>query len=286
MDNEPSVENIEEREKGSSEEKGHGILHPEHYDQPPVPREDEVEVFMDNGVAVATNIKPRKVGVWSFEYFYTPVFKAQMARSILILFVSLALSMTLFIGIGVTWYSVITNIVFALMLVITILNYLGIGLFNRPSYMPSVLSFLISSIPIKGYSEDKVESIRKTIMGDSYRTPEERLAEEQSSQENDDSGDDENTDDHDVVDLVEDVNSQGHSSPATILTRWMRLDDVRWNEDDLYDHAGGLLTRHQVKMLLKDSSSMWEDDDVLSVIAQLTDTAPEDWSQVYTQWKE
>ncbi len=285
------------------------VFSPEYYDQPPMPTPEEVDwVRSDAGDVIVTGIQPRNVDNWKFEYFHDPLFKAQLARSIVFLTIVLVLSMLMIAAVGIEVYSVFPPIVFALLLAAFTFQYFGIGPLNRPAYVPNFVLRLVDLVPVSGYTENRAEQMREIVMGDDYVPPEQRNQDEDDEEEDMDEfemvdtsgvfselfGIEEDTEDKEeqevqepeyavdpVEQYVDDV-----ASPATILTTWMNDDSLMLTKEALHEMADGSLSTYDIDMLLEDNMTMWKNPNVVASLAHITQTHPSQWDEAVANWEE
>lgn len=234
------------------------LFSPEGYEYPPEPDEDDfIYEKSENGDEVIVGIKPRRIGKNRFEYFYSPQYKARLAKclvAMLVLFFIMLMS-TVFI------YADKAAIIFMVVLVLVMLNvfirYSGVGIAGRPvPVIPFLSSFVASMGNVQEGSDSETEedNDEEVSSGEIYVTP------------------------------IEDVRN-GNPSPATILTRWMN-NEARWTEDDIIENSGGVINRTVVKMLFKNNHEIWTDEDILDTLSSITGSHPKQWVEVYNKWEQ
>lgn len=217
--------------------------------------------ILDDGTLIP---EPSIKDTWSCKYYYSPGYKAHLFRSIFIvmlimfMLVTFLFTSTLYIEVG------FTLLVMIALFVNIIFRYYDLAIYNRPMPMIPVLSIFFYK----------------------YFTNEYDIAEDNNSDI-----DEEKQDEHqgyivqnNTIDPVEDVRD-GNPSPATILTRWMNSDDVKWRAEDIIENSGGIIDNFTLKMLLKDNDDAWTDEEIVDNLSIITGSNPLQWSRAYENWK-
>lgn len=269
-----------------SKDKNYSVFNPKYYPDTPAPPSKNIITELDEqGNNSVVNIKPKRTGAWSFEYYFSPLFKAQLAKLITFLIIifpiSLLSSMTLYNKIP----AIIITFIVAIMIIHALLLHQGIGIGKIPAPQPILLSWIVSKIPVKGYTESPIETSRRILQGENYTGPEEREMRKNATEKRYDF-DNYSLSDNQKEESIEVVNNynNGNPSPATILTNWMNNDSVKWTEEDLHDNAGGLFSRFDISLLLEDNESIWRDSEKIEILSEITGTSPSQWEEAYEKW--
>lgn len=285
------------------ENENYSIFDPRHYEEPPRPPNKNILTSKnENGEEFVTGIKPKQTGVWKFEYYFSPLFKAQLAKFMFIITLTFPLILLSIITMTHNTSALIVLGICILMLINSFLLYSGggIGRFPAPQLLP--LTWIVSKIPIKGYTPSLIEQFLQFVQKNEYVGPEERqrIAKEIQDnkkvkrksflrrliEDNDEEQQDDATDNtYDIVEEDESNNSTEYPSPATILTNWMNLDEVQWDEKELHERAGGMLSRYDIKLLLSDNEIIWNDTEKIDVLSKITGTNTKQWEEAYNKWK-
>lgn len=277
----------------------YSILDPRHYENPPKPPNKNIITRKnDKGEEFVTGIKPKQTGVWKFEYYFSPLFKAQLAKFMFIIVLTLPLVLLSVITMTHNISALIVLAICVLMLINTFLLYSGSGLGSFPAPQLLPLTWLVSKVPIKGYTPSLIEQFLQFTQQDEYLGPEERQKRAREIQKNkkskrksflrnlleENNENKFNEDNYDIT-VENNVSRENNPSPATILTNWMNLDEVQWDENDLHERAGGMLSRYDIKLLLSDNESIWKDSEKIDVLSKITGTNTKQWEEAYNKWK-
>lgn len=272
-----------------SKDKNYSVFNPQYYPETPTPPSKNIITELDEqGNNSVINIKPKRTGAWSFEYYFSPLFKAQLAKLITFLIIIFPISLLSSITLYNKTPAIIITFIVAIMIIHTLLLHQGVGIGKIPAPQPIILSWIVSKIPVKGYTESPIETSRRILQGENYNGPEER--ELRKSRRNTiyekDILDNSSLSDNQKEDSIEVVNNynNGNPSPATILTNWMNNDSVKWTEEDLHDNAGGLFSRFDISLLLEDNESIWKDPEKIEILSEITGTSPSQWEEAYEKW--
>ena len=210
--------------------------------------------------------EPSVQDTWSCKYYYSPGYKAHLFRTIFILMLIMFMLLT-FLFTSSLYFEIGFALLFiAVLLVNVVFRYYDLAIYNRHMPMIPVVSMFFYKFFTNEYEPQKDDE-----------------------EDGDDIG--EEDDDYDgyvvhnnTIDPVENIKN-GNPSPATILTRWMNSEDVRWKAEDLIENSGGIIDAFTLKMLLKDNEDAWTDEDIVDNISIITGSNPMQWNNAYQKWK-
>lgn len=217
--------------------------------------------MLEDGTLIAD---PKVEGKWSCKYYYPPGYKAHLFRSIFLLMllifmlITFLFTSTLYFEIGFT-----LSIIVALF-VNVIFRYYDLAVFGNPMPMIPGASMFFYKFFTNEYAPQ--EEDEEDEEDEEYEGYEGYIVE------------------NNTIDPVEDVKN-GNPSPATILTRWMNSEDVRWTSEDLIENSGGFIDSFTLKMLLKNNEDAWTDEEIVDNISIITGSNPIQWINAFNDWK-
>lgn len=244
-----------------------GIFSPKYYSE--VEPEDDDLIFEEtkNGDLEVVGVKPRMVKPWFFEYFYTPNYKAQLARFIPVILIFGLFSAGAISIMGNHWISIAVGAITLLLLANILFRYAGVGLYKVP--MPRIP--LLSNI-----SENLAEA---QLVDDTEGN--------HSGEENEEEGDSINSDtilEKGKEEKKTQPKKEEHPSPASILSNWMdNVADI--TQADLIEASNGFLDQADIHMLMLNNKRTWNDNKVLDVLSKITGSNPDQWKEAYALWE-
>ena len=241
---------------------------PFYYDEPDIP--DEAISIVDGKEIV----KPQVTGKWECEYYYSPQRKVVMAQHLAMGFTGIFLSLSAIFDNAAG--GILSFILLAILVTNVFFRYTGLALYNRP--MPELP---IPSIDIFGNVINTISEFRESMAKE--REDKKRRKEQSRKQEEFDEYKEEN---HSTmyVDPVDDY-SGDYPSPATILSDWMNS-VAQMTKGDLVEASDGRINNFVATMLLKDNPEVWDDDDIVDSLAQVTSSHPSEWKKARDSWRE
>lgn len=219
--------------------------------------------ILDDGTLIP---EPNVKDTWLCKYYYSPGYKAHLFRSIFILMpimfmlITFLFTSTLYIEVGFA-LSVIT-----ILFINIIFRYYDLAIYKRPMPMIPALSMFFYKYFTNEYDLEEVNNNDSDIDEDQKNEYQGYVVE------------------NNTIDPVEDVRD-GNPSPATILTRWMNSEEVRWRAEDIIENSGGTIDNFILKMLLKDNHEAWTDEEIVDNISIITGSNPLQWNRTYEKWK-
>ena len=232
-----------------------GKNYEEHFEEP------EDFQILEDGTLVP---EPSVQDTWACKYYYSPGYKAHLFRMIFILMLIMFMLVTFLFTSSLYFEVGFALFVISVLLVNVVFRYYDLAIYNRPMPMIPVVSIFFYKFFTNEYELQK------------------------DNDEDNIEDDDEYTGyivHNNTIDPVENVKN-GNPSPATILTRWMNSDDVRWRAEDLIENSGGIIDTFTLKMLLKDNEDAWTDEDIVDNISIITGSNPMQWNDAYRKWKD
>lgn len=238
-----------------------------YYSDPDIPREAKI----DDGFGGKT-VVPQVVDKWRCHYYYSARRKAKMATHLAMGILAVVLSI---VAVANQVQGGILSLILFLILTINVFfRYWNLALYKLP--MPAIpfLSSIDISALIKQRMDESEEKIREEEEKES-REERDMEAFEQYKEKN-----------HSTmyVDPVDDY-SGDYPSPATILSDWMNS-VAQMTRGDLVEASDGRINNFVATMLLKDNPEVWDDDDIVDSLAQVTSSHPSEWKKARDSWRE
>lgn len=242
------------------------------YDFSVEPTQDEIQdtiVDKFSGEEIPYRFTPRVLSKWRVEYFHTPYAKARLARhalySLVAMFIMFIVSITI-----TNNYIFVSMGIFIAMLINFLLRYSGVGLFGTPVPEIPYLTNLM-----RNTESYEFEALSYEMHGEEYVPTSEREDEDNSA---------EPVIQTTFVKQVENHNSKGDPSPATILSNWMN-NEARWTQKDLEDKTGGVIDDLKFELLMQDNDVVWENRNVIDALSKQTNSSPDDWQDALNKWR-
>lgn len=238
-----------------------------YYSDPDIPREAKI----DDGFGGKT-VVPQVVDKWRCHYYYSARRKAKMATHLAVGMLAVILSIAAVAN--QVQGGILSLILFLILTINVFFRYWNLALYKIP--MPAIP--FLSSIDISALIKQRMDESEEKI-----REEEEKEGRGERDMEAFEQYKDEN---HSTmyVDPVNDY-SGDYPSPATILSDWMNS-VAQMTKGDLVEASDGRINSFVATMLLKDNPEVWDDDDIVDSLAQVTSSHPSEWKKARDSWRE